>query len=525
MTKIVAALLLLTLDIHVGTVCFHRDFGRGGTVCVCDMTQCDLLGSILKQEPGTAGVYETGKDGSRFLQTAIDFTPHDTNFTALAAQTSRVHSVIKIDRESVFQQVIGFGGSFTDAAGSNILSLGEPLRSRILESYFSEEGLNYNMGRVPIGSCDFSARVYSYDDVANDFELANFSLTPEDEEFKIPLIQKASKLRKSDPLWLIASPWSAPAWMKTNSDMSGRGSLKGSPNGPYYKTWAQYFIRFLDAYQENNVSFWGITAQNEPSSGFIPFYPFQAMGFTAASQRDFVKYDLGPALKEAGYGVEKLQLMVLDDQRIFLPYWADVVLNDSEASQYVSGIAFHWYWNHIRGTRVLDETHYKHPQKFLFSTEASEGSFSLSKNKVLLGSWSRAANYAHDIIDDMLHWTVGWIDWNLALDTEGGPNWARNFVDAPIIVNATSKEFYMQPMYFALAHFTKFLPRGSKRIDCGSQRRLDTVAFATPDNATVLVVLNRRSILRTLTVVDPQFGSLNYSIPGNSIQTYIWWSS
>ncbi|CAN7983768.1 unnamed protein product [Ixodes hexagonus] len=520
----VAALLLCALVQRIEGICIHRNFGKGSTVCVCDSAQCDMLGRIPKLATGVAGVYESSKDGSRFLSTTIELVPHDSNLSALSAATSRTHSVIKINRENKFQHVFGFGGSFTDSAGINIMSLREPLRDKLLESYFSEEGLDYNMGRVPIASSDFSTRVYSYNDVVNDFQLLNFKLASEDIRFKIPLIQKAQRLKKSDYLWLIASPWSAPAWMKTNNAMSGRGTLRGSPKGVYYKAWAEYFVKFLNAYKSHNITFWGITAQNEPSSGFVPFYPFQAMGFRASTQRDFVKFDLGPALERAGYGPDKLKLMILDDQRIFLPNFANVVLHDREASKYVAGIAFHWYWNHMKGPRALDETHTSHPDKFLLSTEACEGSTSLMQNKVILGSWSRAASYAYDIIHDMRHWTTGWVDWNLALNPRGGPNWARNFVDSPIIVNATAGEFYMQPMYYALAHFTKFVTRGSRRVDCGSQQRLETVAFLRPDEATVLVVMNRRSVERTFTVVDPQLGSLNYSIPGHAIQTYIWWS-
>uniref|UniRef100_V5GWN7 Glucosylceramidase n=1 Tax=Ixodes ricinus TaxID=34613 RepID=V5GWN7_IXORI len=524
MARVVAALLLCVLVQRIESVCIHRNFGKGSTVCVCDSVQCDMLGRIPKLAAGVAAVYESSKDGSRFLSTTIEFVPHDSNRTALSSTTSRTHSVIKIKQENKFQQIFGFGGSFTDSAGINILSLREPLRGKLLESYFSEEGLDYNMGRVPIASSDFSTRVYSYADVANDFKLLKFSLAPEDMRLKIPLIQEAHRLKTTDQLWLIASPWSAPAWMKTNSAMSGRGTLRGQPNGIYYKTWAQYLVKFLNAYRDRNVTFWGITAQNEPSSGFIPFYSFQTMGFSASSQRDFVKFDLGPALERADYGPNKLKLMILDDQRIFLPNFANVVLQDPEASKYVAGIAFHWYWNHMKGPQALDDTHTSHPDKFLLATEACEGATSLLRNRVILGSWSRAASYAYDIIHDMRHWTTGWIDWNLALDTRGGPNWARNFVDSPIIVNATAGEFYKQPMYYALAHFTKFVSRGSKRVDCGSQRRLETVAFVRPDNATVLVVMNRRSIERTFTVVDSQLGSLNFSIPGHAIQTYIWWS-
>lgn len=519
--KIILAVvcLLAVTALHSESACIHRSYGRGSTVCVCNNTHCDTLGKIQKQDVGVAASYETSKDGSRFLSTTHKFIAQQLNLT----DVTKTDNIIVFDRRRVYQAIIGFGGAFTDAAGINIISLKEPLRSQVLESYFSSHGSDYNMGRVPIASCDFSTHEYSYDDEANDFDLKRFSLALEDHQYKIPLIHQAQELRGTNQLLLIASPWSAPAWMKTNNRMSGRGWLKGSPNSTYYKTWANYFVKFLDAYKNENISFWGMTVQNEPSSGYLPMYPFQCMAMSPSLERDFLKYDLGPALTDAGYGAEKLRVMILDDQRVFLPYWANIVLRDEEAAKYVAGIAFHWYWNHIRGPTVLDETHYQHPGKFLLSTEACEGPISMSRNKVKLGSWRRAESYAHDIIQDLLHWTTGWVDWNLALDVQGGPNWAKNYVDSPIIVNATAQEFYKQPMYYALAHFSKFIQPGSRRVYCSQPKNLEVVSFLTPANAAVLVVLNRNSDVQEITVIDDDLGHFNYSIPARAIQTYIWW--
>ncbi|CAN8029207.1 unnamed protein product, partial [Ixodes persulcatus] len=130
------------------------------------------------------------------------------------------------------------------------------------------------------------------------------------------------------------------------------------------------------------------------------------------------------------------------------------VLGDPEAAKFVQGVAVHWYANDYMGPWVLDKTHNNFPDKFILATEACEGWRSSDVEKVILGSWNRAENYAHDILEDLLHWATGWVDWNLALDLSGGPNWANNFVDSPIIVNATGREFYKQPMYYALAHFS-----------------------------------------------------------------------
>ncbi|CAN7949891.1 unnamed protein product, partial [Ixodes pacificus] len=170
------------------------------------------------------------------------------------------------------------------------------------------------------------------------------------------------------------------------------------------------------------------------------------------------------------------------------------VLGDADAAKYVQGVAVHWYADEFVGPWVLDKTHDNFPDKFILATEACRGDKPWDKAKVILGSWDRAESYAHDILEDLVHWATGWVDWNLALDVVGGPNWVKNFVDSPIIVNATGTEFYKQPMYYALAHFSKFLPRGSVRIDsrlAGEHRgKLEFGAFKTPENATVFIVLN-----------------------------------
>lgn len=267
-------------------------------------------------------------------------------------------------------------------------------------------------------------------------------------------------------------------------------------------------IRFLDAYKSHGVDFWGLTTQNEPTDGFIPGMGFNALGFTAEMQRDFVKLDLGPTLAAAGYGLDKLQLMIMDDNRGLLPAWVDTVLNDADAAKYVSGIAYHWYANFVTQGSVLDATYKAHPTYFMLSTEACEGWMDYMQ-KIVLGSWERAETYAADIIDDLQRWGCGWVDWNMALDLGGGPNWANNFVDSPVIVNATANEFYKNPMFYALGHFSKFLTHGSVRVDWSAkhsnwieQPRLPTTVFRAVDGATIVVVLNPNDFAVNVEITD-----------------------
>lgn len=169
----------------------------------------------------------------------------------------------------------------------------------------------------------------------------------------------------------------------------------------------------MDAYKRNNIDFWGITVQNEPLDGRIENFAFNSLGMTAAQQRDFVFKTLGPRLNASGYGLDRLKLMIFDDQRSMIKLWADTILSEAEAKLYVSGMAFHWYTNPISPAEVLDEVHAKYPHFFLISSEACEGSSPLERSHVELGAWGRAESYAYDIIKDLQHHTSAWIDWNL----------------------------------------------------------------------------------------------------------------
>ncbi|VDL78212.1 unnamed protein product [Nippostrongylus brasiliensis] len=332
--------------------------------------------------------------------------------------------------------------------GETIQYLSDQTGKRLVRSKLSPEAKSRGIN-VFYQGCDFSTREYSYAETPGDFALASFNLTEEDFLYKIPFIVQA-QLLSGNKTRFFASPWSAPGWMKTNGRMKGGGRLRGDEDGPYYKAWANYFIRFFGEYHRNGVDFWGMTIQNEPEAGLDPNWGWQAMYFNARMERNFVKNLLGPALKSRSY-TKNIKLMINDDQRITLPEWADTVLNDTEAAKYVSGIAIHWYTDKIKPASVLTTTHDRHPNHFILGTEACTG-YLPGEHKPLLGNWTRAEEYLTDIIEDLSNWVVGWTDWNLCLDMKGGPNWVGNFVDAPVIVDAAKQEYYKQPMWYAMAH-------------------------------------------------------------------------
>ncbi|WKY04174.1 hypothetical protein Q1695_005281 [Nippostrongylus brasiliensis] len=384
-------------------------------------------------------------------------------------------------------------------------------------------GLQYTIGRVPIASCDFSTREYSYAETPGDFALASFNLTEEDFLYKIPFIVQA-QLLSGNKTRFFASPWSAPGWMKTNGRMKGGGRLRGDEDGPYYKAWANYFIRFFGEYHRNGVDFWGMTIQNEPEAGLDPNWGWQAMYFNARMERNFVKNLLGPALKSRSY-TKNIKLMINDDQRITLPEWADTVLNDTEAAKYVSGIAIHWYTDKMKPASVLTTTHDRHPNHFILGTEACTG-YLPGEHKPLLGNWTRAEEYLTDIIEDLSNWVVGWTDWNLCLDMKGGPNWVGNFVDAPVIVDAAKQEYYKQPMWYAMAHISKFVPPDSRRI--GSQFQgaappgMAQLAFLDPEGRRVIAIANTDSDPHTISIKEHDSAVYyNTDLPAHSFLTVV----
>ncbi|XP_071447388.1 lysosomal acid glucosylceramidase-like [Hetaerina americana] len=512
--------------------CSPRDYGRGSVVCVCNATYCDGLERQEPLPPGQYALYSSSKGGLRFERTAGEFSSGGKEQLRASNGTGAI--VFNVDRSSVYQSVIGFGGAMTDAAGVNIASLSESAQEQLLRSYFSEYGVEYNMVRVPIGGSDFSTRPYSYDDDGSpsDPELTHFQLAEEDIKYKIPYLKRVTEMSKKEIL-LLGSAWSAPKWMKTNNDFIGSGKLKVD----YYQSWAEYYARFLDEYGTQGLSFWGVTAQNEPFDGRLPGFSFNCMGWSSEEQTKWVGENLGPTLHARGH--ENVEILVLDDQRSFLSAWTDVLFSDEKASKYASGIAVHWYIDFLTPPVVLNTTHYKYPGKFLLYTEACNGES--PEEHVILGSWERAEKYAYSVIETMTNWVTGWVDWNLALDLTGGPNWAKNFVDSAIIVNATADEFYKQPMYYALGHFAKFVPNGSKHIgiykdelfpnekDSTHNNKQDkssniyAIAYDTPDHATVVVVLNKNDQDMEITFRDPDRGEITKVISARSLHTLMYW--
>jgi glucosylceramidase len=488
--------------------CRHECVGRKGKntqYCVCNATYCDDLDPITKQPKGTVLSFQTSQSGDRFKETKHTFT----------TKSNQDHIVLTLDKSKKFQKIFGIGAAFTDAATINIGSLPKDMTERLVKDYFSPSGIEFSMARIPIAGCDFSTRTYTYDDVKDDFELKQFNLTKEDFDYKIPQIKLAIKVAQHG-LKLYGSPWVTPSWLNDKAKLKTEGDK-------HYQTWANYFVKFLDAYKQHGIELWGLTMQNEPMS-------FSSMNFLNASvERDFVKKHLGPALAKAGYGKDKLNLMVYDDGSDKNPMveYVDTCLNDPDAAKYINGIAYHCYL--AKNGEAVDAVHKKHPNPFILMTECCQN---FRKNTdpftpSTLGDWDHARDYASNVMNTLYHWVSGWVEWNLALDTFGHPNRDLKMADAPLLIDAKAKEYYKNPNFYVLGHYSKFITPDSVRVEVNASKTqgdFNYIAFERPDNSVVVIVYNLSNTPIDFVITDPANGSIAAKIPENSIQSYVYWN-
>ncbi|XP_063832884.1 lysosomal acid glucosylceramidase-like [Ostrinia nubilalis] len=484
--KVLCVVVLLVAQGFTDKPCAERQISGQSVVCVCNSTYCDELTRETPEE-GTFVSYTSSESGLRFQKGIGSLS--ESNETG--NNTGSCGYSLTLDTSTVFQTIEGFGGATTDAAGINWKNLTDATLQQILiDSYYSKSGLEYSMARVPIGGTDFSTHPYAYNELPkDDVKLANFSLAYEDFEYKIPML-KAILAAATKPVHLVATTWSPPAWMKTNDQYTGFSRLKPE----YYQTYADYHVKFLEKYTAEGIPIWGITTTNEPINGVFNLASFNSLGWSPSDMGSWIVNNLGPTIRNSTF--KDLKIITLDDQRVTIPVWFNLMIKKyPEALQYIDGVGVHYYTDKFVPASVLSLISNSHPDKFILATEACEGSAPWQTEKVILGSWTRAKSYIVDIIADLNYNVIGWLDWNLCLNDQGGPNWVKNYVDSPIIVYPEKNEFIKQPMYYAMGHFSKFVPRGSRRIKSTEKKSLlssslDNVAFITPYNTVVVVVYN-----------------------------------
>jgi len=463
------------------------------------------IARVRAPAPGEVCVVRTSRVNGEKLS---EMTP-----LKLKAQRRSGEASVVVDASVHYQTFLGFGGSFTQTSSDLFKGLSEPNQKRIIDGCFSAEaGLGYRLGRLHINSCDFSSGNWSCCNLENDTHLSSFSLFMYDRSI-VPFIRMAEEAA-GQSLKLLASPWSPPAWMKDNSTMIGGGSLKPE----YRQSWADFYVRFAKDMEERNLKLWGITVQNEP----LATTGWENCVYSAEEERDFVRDFLGPTIQEhARY----LKLLVWDHNRDEMLARARVIYADAKAARYVWGLGFHWYgdpryekWPDRAGQVCFDNVarvHELRPDKHLVMTEACQ------EGGPHTGEWGVGERYAENIIKDLNNWTEAWIDWNLLLDEQGGPNHAGNFCSAPLHADVSRDLVIFQPSYYYIGHFSRYISPGAQRIMCAASRdALQTTAFENPDGTIVVVVLNTSS-LGIFFWLDIAGQAAHASAPRQSITTFL----
>jgi glucosylceramidase len=416
--------------------------------------------------------------------------------------------VINLYPEVEFQKIIGFGGAFTEASAYQFSRMGAKSKAKIIKAYFDpKEGLGYNFCRTHINSCDFACSRYTYVE-DGDKELKTFSIE-RDRKYILPFIKAAQKAAGKD-LLLFASPWSPPPWMKSNGDMCHGGRLLDE----YYQTWANYFVRYLQEYKKEGVPFFGVTVQNEA----IAVQTWESCLYTAEEEAVFVTRFLKPALKKAGFDDVKVMIWDHNKERVYERARDSFAVPGAKDD--IWGVAFHWYSG--RHFDALEMTHNAFPDKPLILTEYCIGEFYGETARYPHTSWKGVEIYATELIGDFNHHMAAETIWNLLLDETGGPFHDRDGgVSVDIVVNPEKDEISIEPTYYAIAHFSRFVRRGAVRIgtSCFSDS-IDVTAFKNPGGEIVAVVLNHgteaeKLRLRIEAVTAPVV------LPGRSLTTFV----
>jgi len=301
-----------------------------------------------------------------------------------------------------------------------------------------------------------------------------------------------------------------PYWMKGNNNMNSSSFPCLKPGDQYNSTWALYFSYFLTEFQQQlGITFWGLTIQNEPEAN----QTFESCLWSPEEERDFVKNFLGPQLRADHPDVK---IMIWDHNKDDIVKWAQTILSDPKAAEYIAGTAYHWY----SGSQFnnVQTVHDQFPDYFLLATEAC------NCPGVSLGNWDRGESYGYDIIGDLNVWTIGWVDWNMLLDMQGGPNHVHNYCDAHLIGDASTQTVHFQPSYYYMGQISKFVLPNSQRVSLvttGNTVGVSSTAVITPDNQVVVVVMNQNNNAVDLVLEDSD-QSASYSLPSHAIVTFLY---
>ncbi|MBX9808519.1 MAG: glycosyl hydrolase [Flavobacteriaceae bacterium] len=441
--------------------------------------------------------------------TKLRLTQTDVLSFSPTKQPLEIEVSVFVEPTKTFQKFFGIGGAITDASAEVFAKLSKDKQKELMNAYYDKEkGIGYSLLRTTIHSSDFASGSYTYIK-EGDKDLKTFNID-HDRQFRIPMIKEAIKTA-GGKLTLYASPWSPPAFMKSTNNMLKGGTLLPE----YYQSWANYYTKFIKAYEKEGMPIWGITVQNEP----MATQTWESCIFSAEAERDFLKNLLGPTMKKEGLADKKI--IVWDHNRDLMTHRANVIFSDPEASKYAWGMGFHWYENWSGGSSMFDnvrKVYEDYPSKNLLFTEGCIEKFDAKKYQF----WANGERYGTSMINDFNNGTVGWTDWNILLDQNGGPNHVGNFCFAPIHADTDSGELIYTPSYYYIGHFSKFIHVDAKRVSTSvSQSSLLSTSFLNVDGKMVTIVMNQTNKTVTYNLIVASEKSV-VVIPAHGIQTLVY---
>ncbi|WP_158749518.1 glycoside hydrolase family 30 beta sandwich domain-containing protein [Acidobacterium sp. S8] len=417
---------------------------------------------------------------------------------AWRAGTPTSATSIHLDPEQRYQQVLGFGAALTDASCYLLEQLDPTKRRALLEECFGVSGLRMSVARATIGSSDYSLNAYTYDDVSSpDPDLTHFSID-HDRKYILPALQEVQRVNPE--LFYFSSPWSPPAWMK-----AGNSLLGGSMRNKYFDAYAQYFIKYLQAYAAAGVKVSAVTVQNEVDTDQDGRMPQALWG--QEYEMEFVKSHLGPALQKAGIDTK---IWILDHN---YNLWGRVVdeLSDPDVYKYVDGVAWHGYFG---PPTAMTRVHDMFPEKNAYWTEGGPD-YTLPDYAT---DWT---NWSSTFTGVLRNWARCIVSWNLVLDENGKPNIGPFSCGGMVTLNSKSQEITQSGQYWAFAHYSKAIQRGARVFaSWGELEGMDHLAVENPDHSRVLILTNKgREQTVQCTLKDE---SLSVSLPPDSVTTLVW---
>ncbi len=439
----------------------------------------------------------------QIVTTLVDGIPKTQSIplTAKIDEKQQELYLLNIYPEVQYQEINCFGGAITDAVAATLEKMPGDVSNEIIHAYFGPDGIGYRCIRTHLDSCDFSTEPYAAVADPDDKSFSTFSLE-RSEKRVIHWIKEAYKAAGAC-LPVMLSPWSPPAFMKTNGSRVGGGRLKKE----CYWDWAKYICRYIEEYRNRGINVTALSIQNEPNAT----QTWDSCLFTPDEERLFLKEYLYPELCDAG--LQDIQIYIWDHNKERMFDRACSVITDDTADM-VSGIAFHWYsGDHFDAVRLVKE---RFPNKHLTFSEGCIEYSRFDTNQI-----RNAQMYGHDMIGNFAAGMDGFIDWNICLDEQGGPNYVGNYCEAPIICDTANGTLSYKLSFYYISHFSSFIKSGAKRVATTIYTdEIEQVAFINPDGSMVVVIQNRTVVVMNTSLrIDSKL--IDVELPADSISTII----